>query len=111
MGSIIDIVDAEHLQEMLDLYDRAIILFTAPGWCVPCQRLEPHYEKLAEMRPDFAFFRVNADHQEEIIKEHAILTVPTVYFYHQGEFNYAVRSRTLNQMYKELDGLPDEPRS
>lgn len=62
-----------------------VIDFSAPAWCVPCQRLAPHYKKVAEVLTDVVFVHVDIDEAEKaLIDEYGVQSVPTVIGYFGG---------------------------
>lgn len=65
-----------------------VILFTAPAWCVPCQRFEPVWEKVVaaskEENYPIKFFRVDVDFNEWAMVDFGIRGVPTCHLWVNG---------------------------
>ena len=47
-----------------------IILFTAPAWCVPCRRFEPHWNKAVETLDNMTFVKIDMGESPEATGEH-----------------------------------------
>jgi thioredoxin 1 len=94
------------LQDAIEGNDEVVIDFAAPSWCVPCQRLAPHYEAVAEKRPDTLFVHVDIDKADKAVLEYYnIQGVPYVLAYSEQEFVGEVKERTAPKLTKELDTL------
>jgi thioredoxin-like negative regulator of GroEL len=100
---IVDIKDIHHLDGMLENWNAVVVLFTAPSWCVPCQRLEPHYQALAEKMTDVVFCRVDADLHGNIVSDFGVQSVPTIILFRHGGFDdKRLAGRTVNQLFTEI---------
>ncbi len=66
-----------------------VVLFTAPSWCVPCQRFEPHFERATQTAADeklpVKFFRVDIDTNSWAMVDYTVQSVPTAYLIVDGE--------------------------
>lgn len=90
---------------------KAVVLFTAPAWCIPCRRFEPHWKKIAEHYEgtDTHFVTVNMGEQPEDTGKHwatarySILGVPSVRYFDKGEESVDIVARTAIPFIKELD--------
>ena len=65
---------------------KVVVDFTAPGWCVPCQRFAPHYERAAGEVEEIKFLAVDVDTNEWALLEYDVRSVPTVKLYENGTF-------------------------
>ena len=54
-------------------------------WCVPCIKLGPIIEELAEKYPDITIGKLNIDDNNEIASEQRVRNIPTVLFFKNGE--------------------------
>lgn len=88
----------------------AVVLFTAPAWCIPCRRFEPHFKR-ASQDPDLshiAFITVNMGESPEdtglhwATKKYNILGVPNVRYFKEGMEAVDIQSRTIVPFKKEL---------
>jgi len=74
-----------------DDYDKAlkdnakVVLDFTAGWCGPCKRIGPVFEKLAEENPGIKFFKVDVDKNEEVAALEEISAMPTFKFYKDGK--------------------------
>lgn len=76
---------------------------SAPDWCVPCQRLAPHYDKAAEALPEKTFLAIDADKAPWVHETFGVRSVPTVLHFVEGNPVPApVTGRTVVQLIKEL---------
>jgi thiol:disulfide interchange protein len=94
-----------------DTSTNTLVLFTAPAWCVPCRRFEPHWEKAqqAEVLDEFDFIKVDMGATPEDTSLHwataryHILGVPTVLLFNHGQYRPVV-ARAIVPFIKELVG-------
>jgi len=89
-----------------------VVLFTAPAWCVPCQRFEPHFTKAAERAEEVEhlFVKVDMGESPEATGEHwasrrfGILGVPQVKAFRQGQGEPVdIKARAVIPLLKELE--------
>lgn len=80
---------------------KAVVVFSAPDWCVPCQRLQPHIEKLAD-KLDYPVVYVDIDKAEEIKNTQQVMSVPQVYEFVDGKPVRALNGRTVLALEREL---------
>lgn len=87
-----------------------VVLFTAPAWCMPCRRLEPHWIK-AQQDPDLKhihFAKVDMGLDPIATGEHwatakfHILGVPHIRFFVEGQESIDIQSRAIVPLKKEL---------
>ena len=90
--------------------ERAVVLFTAPAWCGPCKKLEPHWS-LATSDPElFRLHFITVDlgqTPQEVTKHWAlerfnILGVPTVMVLSKDAAPVKVDGRTIAVLKREL---------
>jgi thioredoxin 1 len=93
------------LKSIINKNEVVVVDFSAPDWCIPCQRLAPHYETASMKRPNVVFVQIDIDAaDEEITKEYNIMSVPTVYAFKNGE-RTTIKGRTVLKLLGEIDGL------
>ena len=80
-------------------------LLTAPGWCVPCQRLEPHISAVTtQLAGKCEFITIDVDKNPIIAKNFDVMSVPTVIQYNNdAHMRRTINSRTAVQLVKELE--------
>lgn len=66
-----------------ELKDKGIIIvdFFAT-WCGPCMMLSPILEELSK---DYKVCKINVDEEQELAMENAVMSIPTVLIYKDGE--------------------------
>jgi thioredoxin 1 len=91
-----------HLEEN----ETVVVDFAAPAWCVPCQRLAPHYEAVAEKMDGVKFLSVDIDTADpDLVESYQIKGVPTVLAFKDGELAGAVEARTAPKLVTEISSL------
>lgn len=72
---------SDHKAEVEDSDIPVVIDFSALAWCPPCQRMAPHFDKIAkDYKGKVKFFLVNPDVSPELCKKYAVRGYPTVFF-------------------------------
>lgn len=104
MSLVVNAQSQVHLESLIGTWNTVVVCFTAPAWCVPCQRFEPHFERAAELMPEAVFVSVNADDHEDIVADYGVLGVPMVMLYKNQHFVKTLLGRTVNQLSKEIKG-------
>lgn len=80
---------------------RAVVVFGAPDWCVPCQRLHPHVVKLAD-KLDIPVVDVDIDKASAIKDAYDVMTVPLVLEFVDGKPVRKLSGRTVIALEREL---------
>nr|WP_026943700.1 thioredoxin [Helicobacter rodentium] len=80
--------------------------FWAP-WCGPCRMIAPVIDSLAEQYAGKAkICKVNTDEQQELAAKFGIRSIPTIFFYKNGEKVDEMIGASTEQDFKDkLDGL------
>lgn len=91
-----------------------MVLFTAPSWCVPCQRLEPHWKKAVEVagvnKVEAQFVVVNMGEAPEDTASHwateefNIKGVPQIKYITDNDA-VDIKSRAVIPILKEVEAL------
>lgn len=89
------------LNDVIDSNDAVVVSFTAPSWCVPCQRLKPHFRAAAE-KSKALFVEIDIDEYPEIADAFQVMSVPTIYLYRHGEFFDTIHGRTAVAILNEV---------
>lgn len=103
---MIDITTEAELDSVLNQNDDVVVLFTAPAWCIPCRRLEFHWERTVT-EVDKTFVRVNMGDEPEQTSLHwatdrfNILGVPAIKRF-VGDEVIDVKGRGVVALIKEL---------
>ena len=109
MSEVEWIEDKDRLTAVLLSNPQVVIDFTAPSWCVPCQRFAPHYEKAAEsasLQSNIVgltkFVAVDVDKCPWAMLDYGVQGVPTVVLYRQGEYVKHLQERTVIKLLNEI---------
>lgn len=99
---VIEPSNVEELDRIIkDAGGKVVVNFAAPGWCVPCQRFEPHYKAAAE-RSDIPFLLVDVDKVKNATLRYLVKSVPTIRVYEGGEFVKRVEPSNAMSLLKEI---------
>ncbi|XAO35363.1 thioredoxin [Streptomyces phage Francob] len=102
MGEVRKVRTLTELHEIVNSNDKVVLDLAAPSWCVPCQRLAPHFAKAAE-KSDAAFVEVDIeDADEAILNTYPTQSVPTVLLLQTGEPTVTLKGRTSVALLKEI---------
>lgn len=86
--------------------DKAVINFTAPSWCRPCQAFEPIYKAVDESGDaNVPLFVVDIDVAPELAAQESISSVPSVLYYSHGEQKGRLQPTTASLFVEKLNSL------
>ena len=54
-------------------------------WCSPCMRISPQLEELSNTYSDIAFYKVNIDNCQDLVKKYEIKSMPTFLIFKFGD--------------------------
>ena len=103
-GSVVELTaltfDAEIARPGLTVID-----FWAP-WCGPCRVMEPHFERVAQLRPQYRFAKVDVDVHPQLAAAFGINSVPTLAILRDGALvSMAIGGIVPEQFAAALDRL------
>ena len=87
-----------------ELKDKGIIIvdFFAT-WCGPCMMLSPILEELSK---DYKVCKINVDEEQELAMENAVMSIPTVLIYKDGELkNKFIGYKTKEEIENIIKGI------
>lgn len=75
------IFDYKNESEFVLKGDKPVVIDFWASWCIPCMRMMPEMEKMAEKYKDkVIFYKVNADKEKELCAMFNVLALPTLFF-------------------------------
>lgn len=108
----LEVVSEEQFVELVEAVQSdgfsAIALFTAPTWCIPCRRFEPHWTAAQDVLTEYTFVKVDMGEAREDTGRHwatalyNILGVPSVKLFVPGLEVINIKSRTVVPFVKEV---------
>lgn len=69
----------------------AIVSFSAAG-CGACRHLRRVLLEVAELRPDWRLFEVDAHHEAALCNEFEVFHLPSLFVFHDGDFHCALHA-------------------
>lgn len=104
MSDVIWIEDKAEFYELIEFGGKVVVDFTAPGWCVPCQKFAPHFERAAENVSDVTFVAVDVDKAPWVMEDYNIRSVPTVMLFEgNAALGTDIKSRAVVPLIKEIN--------
>lgn len=78
--------ESENPKEDITTFSGPMIVDFFATWCGPCKMLSPVLERVHEKYGDsLKILKVDIDKHEELTKEYEVMSVPTLFFYLNGE--------------------------
>ena len=95
-----------NLNQFVEENNVVVVDFAAPAWCVPCQRLAPHFEAVSEKIEGVKFLSVDIDTADsDLVELFHVQGVPTVLAFKDGELLGTVEGRTAPKLVSEISSL------
>ncbi len=92
----IEVTDESFASEVLQSDIPVLVDYWAP-WCGPCRMAEPVLEKIAdEYEGRLKVCRVNVDDNREVASQYRIMSIPTIFFFKDGELVDQITGVTPN---------------
>lgn len=64
---------------------KKLLHFSAPAWCVPCQKTQPIIDNFILNNPDIEYKNFNVDDEVELTRQYEVIGIPTFLFYRDGK--------------------------
>lgn len=92
-------------EELLSYVERGmtVVNYSAPRWCIPCQKFFPHYEAAEKELKNFTFLYVDVENCDEDLAANTT-SVPTVHAYISGK-KFDVTVRTTPRLIVQLSAM------
>lgn len=105
MSKVIEVSSMSEIEEIIANNSKVILDFAAQSWCVPCQRLKPHYDKASETVEDVTWVHADIDLYPALATVYNIQSVPTVHAYKDGVYVEPVEARTVIKLVEFAKNL------
>ncbi len=85
-NSISNNFESENPKEDIANFSGPMIVDFFATWCGPCKMLSPVLERVHEKYGDsLKILKIDIDKHEELAREYEVMSVPTLFFYLNGE--------------------------
>jgi thioredoxin 1 len=64
--------------------DGIVLIDFWAGWCGPCLRFAPVFERVSEEHPEAVFAKVDTEDQQELAAKYGVTSIPTLVIYRDG---------------------------
>lgn len=64
--------------------DGTVLIDFWAGWCVPCQRFAPIFEKASQQHPEVTFAKVDTEDQQQLAMRYGVTSIPMIVAYREG---------------------------
>lgn len=102
MSDVVYTNDQQVVEDAIESGAKVVVDFSAPDWCIPCQRFAPVFEAVADLEPDTKFYAVDVDNAPWAMADYGVQGVPTVVLFEDGERVRDLRERTAIKFHNEL---------
>ena len=99
------VTDTTFQAEVLESERPVVVDFWA-AWCGPCRVMSPILEELAAERPDLRVVKVDADANQRVAAQYAVLSMPTFMVFRDGApVGSIVGSRPKRRLVEDVETL------
>lgn len=81
--AVVHVTEANFEQEVLQSDIPVLVDFWA-SWCMPCKRLAPIIEEIAEEVTDVKICKLNIDEADTIALKYKVMSIPTLVLFKNG---------------------------
>ena len=85
--------------------DKLVVVDFFATWCVPCKKIAPYLEELAEGNENVVFLKVDVDVLEETAADQDIAAMPTFLFFKNGAKVDEVVGASTEKLLETLNKL------
>ncbi len=80
-------LDNENFDEFIKNADKPVLVDFFADWCGPCKMIAPILEEIAEENDDIIVVKVNVDDAGAVAQRFAVVNIPTLISFNNGEVN------------------------
>lgn len=85
--------------------DKPVLLDFYADWCMPCRRLAPLIDQIAEEYPEYLICKVNVDDEPSLASQFGVSSIPTLVVLRGGEVvSQSAGARPKHQILALLEG-------
>ena len=78
-------LNQESFEKLTNQKEKSVLIDFGATWCGPCQMLGPELEKFAAAHSDIIVGKIDVDECRDLAITLGIVSVPTLFFYSNGE--------------------------
>ena len=97
--SVIEIKENEFFEK---IKEGKVVVDCYADWCGPCRMFAPIVSEAAEEIKDCHFYKINIDEAEEIAQKYAIMSIPTLLLFSNGELKNTIIGMRSKEDIQEL---------
>ena len=91
--------------EQIKASDKPVLIDFYADWCMPCRRLAPIIDQIAEEFPEYVICKVNVDDEPALASQFGVSSIPTLVVIRNGEVAHqSSGARPKNQIIALLEG-------
>ena len=91
--------------EQVKASDKPVLIDFYAEWCMPCRRLAPIIDQIAEECPEYVICKVNVDDEPALASQFGVSSIPTLVVLRNGEVvHQSSGARPKNQIIALLEG-------
>ena len=85
--------------------DKPVLLDFYADWCMPCRRLAPLIDQIAEEYPEYLICKVNVDDEPSLASQFGVSSIPTLVVLRGGDVvSQSAGARPKHQILALLEG-------
>lgn len=91
--------------EQVKRSEKTVLLDFYADWCMPCRRLAPLIDQIAEEYPEYLICKVNVDDEPSLASQFGVVSIPTLVVMRDGQVvSQSAGARPKNQILALLEG-------
>ena len=82
----VETVNSNDFEQKVLGADRPVVVDVWAPWCGPCRAVAPNFEEASNLYGERAsFLKLNADDNQEILKQYKVMGIPTMLYFSHGK--------------------------